>query len=437
MSRQPQPMQPAEDDSDTDFLYQAVGGDSSQRVGWPTVTLALVFGVAVGGVVSYSAFRQVQRETLPPVVTHVERQLRPPWDGATPQPCAEWERRCLLGAAAAREQRLGRFWPNSSCTETPARGVAVGRMSCANRAEAWQSPSLAQSPSPGAPHAADGAHVTDGLHSETLFLFLPGTGTSTAAVRSLLDAASEMGYHVLGLSYASLPTAVSMSNIWCTRPGADAARCNAEMHDSVLFGSRSTISGASSLWDVPRNESVAALVADALEKLGWSQFLHTAGKTSSVRWDRIVVSGHSQGASHAAYLSTAVAVRAAILFSGPQEVPACSSGWLRKGPPTLRRAAYAMREECGDKPAINTSYCAAFPRLLERNLEAMGMDRGDVGMAQSGYVVLDFEPLIAEGRSFHDSVALQAKAPPPTAAMWKALLGLEEPAVPAASRGTS
>ena len=57
-----------------------------------------------------------------------------------------------------------------------------------------------------------------------------------AAAGSLLDAAAEMGYHVLGLSYASLPTAVSMMNIWCTRPGADAARCNAELHESVLYG---------------------------------------------------------------------------------------------------------------------------------------------------------------------------------------------------------
>ena len=88
----------------------------------------------------------------------------------------------------------------------------------------------------------------------------------------------------------------------------------------------------------------------------------------------------------------------------------------------LRRAVYALREECGDAPALNASYCARYPYLLRHNLEAMGLSRGYVG-AHSGYVVVDYEPLVAEGRSHHNSVALSNAAPPPTAALWKALLG--------------
>ena len=69
-----------------------------------------------------------------------------------------------------------------------------------------------------------------------------------------------------------------------------------------------------------------------------------------------------------------------------------------------------------------TSYCARFPHLLRRNLEAMGLSRGYVG-AHPGYVVVDYEPMVAEGRSHHNSVALSDAAPPPTTALWKALLG--------------
>ena len=68
------------------------------------------------------------------------------------------------------------------------------------------------------------------------------------------------------------------------------------------------------------------------------------------------------------------------------------------------------------------AYCGLFPRLLRTNLEAMGLVAGYIGN-HSGYVVVDFEPLLQEGRSHHDSVALHAKAPPPVKALWKALLG--------------
>ena len=133
----------------------------------------------------------------------------------------------------------------------------------------------------------------------------------------------------------------------------------------------------------------------------------------------MVVSGHSQGASHAAYLSTRVRVRAAVLFSGPQEGPNCSA-WVRDAPQVLRRATFSAHEECGDAPALS-SYCTAYPRLLRHNLEAMGLAPGLLGNG-SGFVVLDFEPLVSEGRSHHDSVALQAKAPPPVVAAWRVLL---------------
>ena len=52
----------------------------------------------------------------------------------------------------------------------------------------------------------------------------------------LLSAAADMGHHAIALSYASLPTAVSQMNLWCTRPGANATLCNIELHENVLFG---------------------------------------------------------------------------------------------------------------------------------------------------------------------------------------------------------
>ena len=372
-----------------------------------SATLGFICGC--GGMFAYFTFSAIH----PKATAH--RRLVLNLLTSQPAPCENWEARCRAGAKAATAQGHGKFWAADLCS--PGK-----RLSCAFRAPAWASPSVAELPASRDRHDADAeiGHVTATQSEDTLFLFLPGTGTPTSSVHSLLGAAADMGHHVIGLSYASLPTAVSMMNLWCTRPGANASLCNIEMHESVLFGRRTTAPhGASGIWDVPRAQSVAGLLRSGLAQLGWSQFLTAGG--GGVLWERVVVSGHSQGASHAAYLSTVVQTKAAVLFSGPQEVAECAS-WLAQGPPTLRRAVYSMKEECGDEPEDTSSFCALYPQRLRRNLEAMGLTSGYVGN-HSGFVVVDFPPLLNEGRAHHDSVALQTKAPPPVEALWKAMLG--------------
>ena len=451
--------------------YHLAGVQQGKKsFGWPQVCTSLCLGIAIGAGIGYHAFRTAQQETAPAVVVHEEQIVKSKLSNL-PDPCAGWESRCHAGAAAAKKQGMGVFWPAAQCDDVlPPHGQTAGKTSCANRASTWSSGSIAQRPSPAGELSA--SVVADPLKHDTLFVFLPGTGTSPVAVRSLLDAAADMGCHVLALSYASLPVAVSQMNLWCTRDGADPALCNIELHEAVLFGASTTKKGASGLWEVSANQSVAYLLEAALRELQWGQFLNGS---AGVRWDRIVVAGHSQGASHAAYLSTRKPLRGAVLFSGPQEVPECSSGWIGDAAamPMLRRAVYSLKEvraraatsstappppppttipkqcvlqplrkrsdahirrmfvqpplstrsqECGDAPALNASYCSRFPRLLSRNLEAMGLTRGDVG-ATSGYVVSDYEPLVADGRSHHNSVALKSAAPPPVTALWKALLG--------------
>lgn len=344
---------------------------------------------------------------------------------ATPTACDGWEHRCLVGADAAEAQSLGQFWPRALCAEG-------AKLSCAFRAKAWASPSLALpphlDPDPATPE--DIATAPSGA----LVLFLPGTGTPPAAVGALLQAAADMGHHVLGLSYAALPIAVSQLDLWCTRPGADAAKCNVQLHENVLFGREAPDGDApwtdetGGVWPVLPEESVAALAASALRGLGWTQYLRPDNQT--VAWEHVVVAGHSQGAGHAAYLSVARPVRAAVLFSGPQEGPQNGRAWIggggggggNGGAGPLRRAAFGLREECGDTPYAAESYCARlFPGLQRRNLGALGLQPGLMGNA-SGFVVLDYTPLeLGVGRSHHESIALGKQAPPAVVAIWKTL----------------
>ena len=135
---------------------------------------------------------------------------------------------------------------------------------------------------------------------------------------------------------------------------------------------------------------------------------------------------HSQGASHAAYLSTVRRLRAAVLLSGPQELPGTTAGWIhaaaaRDG--VLRRAAYALREACGDEPADPTQFCTRAPRALRANLQKLGVPPVDALVRnRSGFVVTDLAPLLEEHRfAHHDSTAVDEQAPPEMRAVWSAL----------------
>ena len=154
---------------------------------------AAALGAAVGIVLGYHALRAAVLHT---------RHIKVHSLSAPPAACTDWETRCRAGAAAAAAQGHGAFWPAAMCCEAavsspPGAAPASGKLSCANRASVWASPSLGLHPHPLKAH---GTAVRDVLGADTLMLFLPGTGTEPDQARALLEAASDMGYHVLGLS---------------------------------------------------------------------------------------------------------------------------------------------------------------------------------------------------------------------------------------------
>jgi len=64
------------------------------------------------------------------------------------------------------------------------------------------------------------------------------------------------------------------------------------------------------------NFAIEPLLGAALRQLGWVEYLKPDG---TPLWSRIVVSGHSQGASHSAYIAHARPVAGALSLSGPQD----------------------------------------------------------------------------------------------------------------------
>jgi hypothetical protein len=145
--------------------------------------------------------------------------------------------------------------------------------------------------------------------SADLLLFMCGSGARPAGVSDFLDVAATQGYRVTSLEYNDLPAVIAV----CSRdsdPG-----CSAKVREKRIFGD-----------DVTKriDDTIAESSLNRLTKLlltlerdhpsdGWGQYLDDG----SLRWDRIAVTGHSQGAGMAAFIAQRKRVARVVLFSSP------------------------------------------------------------------------------------------------------------------------
>jgi len=287
-------------------------------------------------------------------------------------------------ACDGSSEELPDKWNQGAC----ARGAADGRWMacdkcpgtfhcCEEKVNAWSGDHLAWEP--------------QAAPSGSLVVFLPGTGGSPSGYKRLQRSASKAGHHVIGLTYQSQPFATQMSNDWCDpcapgRPRYSASDCNIEIHQQMCFGDETVNAtyrgGSNDVWPVKREHSIEALLEGALSQLAWGEdFLKEDSFGAGVLWDKVIISGHSQGASHAAYLSQAKGVRA-VLFSGPQETWDSAKEWISWRVPDgiVRRAFHHAYEECAAEAGGGTwgilpgSYCPpnVLPTLLGQ------MDLGEV-----------------------------------------------------------
>jgi hypothetical protein len=142
-----------------------------------------------------------------------------------------------------------------------------------------------------------------------LVLFLPGTGQNPAWSLPFLNVVAAQGYKVIGLMYADAP---AVANLCPPSPDPD---CSAKFRQMRIWGDGQHAPVAN-----PRAEAIEPRLVKLLQWLaarqpaaGWDGFLD--GETP--RWDRIVVSGLSQGAGMAAFIAKRRLVRRVVLFSSP------------------------------------------------------------------------------------------------------------------------
>jgi hypothetical protein len=223
------------------------------------------------------------------------------------------------------------------------------------------------------------AIATKGLAPDApLALFLTGTGGKPANAPVLLRTIADQGYRVLALEYDDEPAVVQV----CPRDPDPA--CSAKFRQMRIDGGGPGVGGVTN----PPAEGIVARLVAALRALdasapgeGWGGYLDGG----QPRWDRIVVSGLSQGAGMAAFLAKAHLVRRVVLFSSPWDFTGPErrlAPWIAgpsATPPERWWAEYNKRENTADLLArsyvalgIPADHVLVFDRPIPPNLHPTG-----------------------------------------------------------------
>ncbi len=144
-----------------------------------------------------------------------------------------------------------------------------------------------------------------------LLLFFPGTGASASMYSQMLHRAAENGQHVIGLSYINQ---ASVNYQYC--PGQLNSSCSEDVRREILFGEDRSPLLAVNVANGALHRTIALLqhLHQQYPQEGWDAYLDDG----NLRWQNVVVAGHSQGGGHAAYLATRFLVARAVLLSATE-----------------------------------------------------------------------------------------------------------------------
>jgi pimeloyl-ACP methyl ester carboxylesterase len=137
---------------------------------------------------------------------------------------------------------------------------------------------------------------------DRLFVFLPGSGATPAAYERLLREVSGAGMPAIGLSYPNSPSVANLCD------GSTDPDCHEKVRRERVYGVNE-----SPLVNVSPANSIENRLTKLLQRLRWTQFLD-GGEPA---WDKIVISGHSQGGGHAAMIARDHVVARVVFLAAP------------------------------------------------------------------------------------------------------------------------
>jgi hypothetical protein len=145
-----------------------------------------------------------------------------------------------------------------------------------------------------------------------LLVHLPGSYGEPKRATIFGSLAANQGFHSIGLMYPNVPTVGS----FCTN-NADLT-CFENVRREIIEGVDHT-----SEISIPFNEGIHNRIKKLISYLSinypnenWGQYLDGNGE---VNWEKIIVSGHSQGGGHAAVMAKYFPLKRALCFSSPKD----------------------------------------------------------------------------------------------------------------------
>jgi hypothetical protein len=193
-----------------------------------------------------------------------------------------------------------------------------------------------------------------------LLVFFPGTGGQPDCCQLFLKEAAQLGFHTIGLTYENTQAVGTICRNNLT--------CYGTVRQNDFDGT-----DASSYSNVAPAQSISARLVDMLGYLaktypseGWASFL----SGGHVKWNLVVVAGHSQGGGDAAYIAKIEKVEGVIMLSSDVDststTPPVAATYLTTGHlTTLNRYTGFDHTQDPFYPKIRTDWTAL-------NLAALG-----------------------------------------------------------------
>jgi hypothetical protein len=209
---------------------------------------------------------------------------------------------------------------------------------------------------------------TTATRQPELFVFLPGTNQEPLQFQMIVNQAAANGFYAIGLAYPNtvMLESAQACHTSAAEPFVTDPLCMEQAREEILSGINSstviTVTPANSI--VGRLRSLLAYLDATYPNAGWGQFQDGSG---AMRWNKVRISGHSQGAGHAGLIAVRQNVARMCTFGGPADATASTTvpanepyitftlgittyyqtpaSWITSAPATAPERLYSFRHE--------------------------------------------------------------------------------------------
>jgi hypothetical protein len=266
------------------------------------------------------------------------------------------------------------------------------------------------------------AYVDNRVESkEKLVVFLSGTDSYPQHYQLFSQTAASLGYHVVNLNY---PNGVGV--IKCFDDADE--NCFQKFHEEVIFGNP-----VSDFVEVDSTNSIYGRTLKLLQYLtqefpeqGWGQF-HESG---ILKYEKLVMSGHSQGGGHAAYFAYRFPIDRLIMFAAPNDYSEKydrPASWFRSEFATSSERFFGLIHKRDEIVSSAYQYAIWKDMQLLAAYDTISADHGSFSNHHG--LVTDYDPNPDANPRLKHNVPVRDNAMPPGSngdqlkSVWKYLLG--------------